>query len=646
MGRMEDLVNLLNKYAYEYYTLDAPTISDKEYDALYDELILLEQMSGNVLKDSPTNRVGGEISEKFYSYTHKKRLYSLDKAQSKEKLKEYLIKLEKKFNQTPSLTIENKYDGITISLTYKNGSLEVGATRGDGRIGEDVTNQIRTIKTIPYHISFKGEIEIIGEGLMRYTAFEKYNKEASIPLKNPRNGVAGAIRNLDPKLTAKRNLDFIAYNINYCSEDIFSSQKDMNDFLKLNGFLTDESFKVVNNYEETIRELEKIEEGRAGLDFMIDGAVIKVNDLSLREILGETEKFPRWAIAYKFLAEETTTILKDVVWRVSRTGKLNPLAILEPVELMGVTVKRATLNNYADILKKDIKIGSRVFIRRSNDVIPEIMGVAEHFPYSKQVEKPVSCPSCNSGVKEEGVFLYCSNENCAPKIISSLIHFAAKACMNIEGLSDKTAELLFNELKVSSFYDLYDLKKEDLLTLEGFKDKKANNLIESIEKSKQTTLDRFVFALGIPNIGKKASMVLAEKFYNIDNLINAEKDDFIALEDFGEIMAHDIYNFFRDEKNIFTINKLFEKGVTIEFKQKSQGVLQDKIIVLTGSLPTLKRGDAAQLIINNGGEVADSISKRVNLVLAGENAGSKLDKAKLLGIKIISEKDFLAMINK
>ena len=450
MSRMRELVDLLNKYAYEYYTLDEPTVSDKEYDELYDELVLLEQMTGEVLPDSPTRRVGDQISKKFEQHNHKNRLYSLDKAQSAASLKDFFARLEKKFGHLPALTIENKFDGLTLALTYKNGLLVTGATRGNGVTGENVTAQIRTINTVPLKISYKGEIDITGEALMRYSAFREYNEKAERPLKNPRNGAAGAIRNLDPRITASRRLDFVAYNINYCGEEKFFSQSEMNKFLSDNGFLTDAAFTLIKSEEKAFEALERIDKGRAQLDFMTDGAVFKLDNLELRKELGETDKFPRWAIAYKFSAEESTTILKDVIWRVSRTGKLNPLAVLEPVELMGATVSRATLNNYADIIKKDVKIGSRVFIRRSNDVIPEITGVAEHYSHSRDIEKPAFCPGCKGAIRESGPFIYCTDEECAPKTISALIHFASKPCMDIEGLSEKTLEQLFNDLTLSA----------------------------------------------------------------------------------------------------------------------------------------------------------------------------------------------------
>ncbi len=646
MGRMEDLVKLVNKYAKEYYENDEPTVSDMEYDMLYYELVDLEKQTGIILPDSPTQRVGGEILKGFESYTHKLRLYSLDKAKDQKELENYYSRITKALGFFPKMTVEHKYDGLTLSLTYKDGNLVAAATRGDGSVGENVTSQVKTIKTVPLTIPYKGEIEIQGEGVMRLSAFENYNKKAKIPLKNARNGVAGAIRNLNPKITASRQLDFVAYNIGFCNENIFTSQEQVHRFLMENNFLTDDYFTVADSAEKVKDSLEKIEENRANFDFLIDGAVIKIDEFSLREELGFTDKFPRWALAYKFTALEVTTLLKEVKWQVSRTSKINPLAILEPVELMGVTVQRATLNNYSDIQKKGIKTNCRVFVRRSNDVIPEIMGVASYLEESKEIVKPIVCPACGAPVKEEGAFLYCTNpKNCAPTIVSYLDHFASKPCMNIDGFSEKTAELLYNELQIKLPYQLYSLKAEDLLNLEGFKDKKAANLIASIENSKDTTLDRFIFALGIPNIGKKAAKQLTEHFCSLDKIMSATSSELILLEDFGGIMAESVVNYFSDEHNREIIEKLLQAGITFKEVEEKSGIFSGKVVVLTGSL-SIKRSEASEFIIENGGKVSDTVSKSVNLVIVGEDAGSKLDKAKKLGIEIWGEQEFLRNINK
>ena len=645
MERMKELIALLNRYAKEYYELDNPTVSDMEYDALYYELVELEKEYGT-LPDSPTHRIGGAPLKEFIPYKHKLKLYSLDKAKGDEELEAYFLRLEKSLGFIPEMTVEHKFDGLTLSITYKDGELVTASTRGDGTTGETVTAQVKTIRSVPLTIPYKGEIEIQGEGLMRLSSLKKYNETASVPLKNARNGVAGAIRNLDHKVTAKRNLDFVAYNVGYCSENIFNSQTEVHDFLIKNGFLCDDVFSVVNTVDEAKKAINKIEENRQNLDFLIDGAVLKVNKLNLREELGFTEKFPRWALAYKFEAEEVTTLLKDVVWQVSRTRKLNPLAVLEPVELMGVTVKRATLNNFSDIQKKGIKLNSRVFIRRSNDVIPEITGLAELTPESKDINKPEVCPACGAPVKEEGAFLYCTNpEKCAPAIVATLDHFAQKSCMDIDGFSEKTAELLYNEFGIKYPYQLYDLKPEDLMKLDGFKQKKAQNLINGIEKSKEVTLDRFIFALGIPTIGKKTATQLADAFGSIEKLKTATAEELCKLDDFGGVMAENVVKFFSEQENTEQIEKLFERGVKVINTENKEGIFSGKNVVLTGSLSHYTRSVAADLIKKNGGKVSDSVSKSVNLVIAGEAAGSKLEKARKLGTEIWDESKFAEILS-
>ncbi|MBR1748065.1 MAG: NAD-dependent DNA ligase LigA, partial [Clostridia bacterium] len=542
------------------------------------------------------------------------------------------------------MTLDHKFDGLTLSLTYRDGLLVTAATRGSGEKGEDVTAQARTIKTIPLRIEYKGEIEIQGEGIMRLSALAKYNETADTPLKNARNGVAGAIRNLDPKVTASRNLDFVAYNVGY-SERAFSTQTEVHAFLEEQGFLIDDAFSIVTDEKSLIKGLKKIEEKRDTLDFLIDGAVMKIDDFTLREGLGFTDKFPRWALAYKFEPEETTTELKEVVWQVSRTGRINPLAILDPVDLMGVTVQRATLNNYSDIEKKGVKLRSRVFIRRSNDVIPEITGLAEAYDYSEEIKKPVVCPACGSPIEERGAFLYCSNaEHCAPAIVSALDHFASRPCMDVDGFSEKTAELLYNELGVKYPYQLYDLKKEDLLKLDGFKDKKADNLIKSLEKSKTTTLERFVFALGIPGIGKKAAKQLADTFDTLENIAASDRSELLTLEDFGEILADNVASFFESEQNKKLVQELLSRGITFRQEERAEGKFSGRTVVLTGSLQSYKRSKAGEIIASLGGKIADSVSKAVNLVIVGADPGSKLAKAQKLGIEIWDEERFLEEI--
>lgn len=645
MERMQQLVKQLNEYAYRYYVLDDPVVSDGEYDRLYDELVALEKETGVVLPDSPTIRVGDKPLSKFEQVVHRGKLFSLDKCQSKQEMRAWLDKLSVG-GKMPLCSVEYKFDGLTINLTYENGVLTCAATRGNGEIGEEVTLQVRTIKSVPLSIPYQGIIEVQGEGIMTLSALAAYNaREDVTPLKNARNGVAGAIRNLDPKVTADRKLDMICYNVNYIDKGNFPDGKTMLAFLKENNFKLSDYCKYCSTPEEVMDALDEIEAKRDSLDFLIDGAVVKVDNTAMREELGYTQKFPRWAMAYKFAPQEATTTVRDVIWQVSRTGKLNPLAVLDPVDLAGVTVSRATLSNISEIKRKDIRIGSRVFIRRSNDVIPEITGIAEHTPNSREIVPPAKCPACGAPVVNDGIFIKCSNTRaCANTIISALSHFCERDAMDIEGLSDKTLELLYGLNKVKAFHDIYALKQEDFDEVEGFKDKRTGNLLAAIEKSKTTTLARFLYAIGIPNIGKKSAGQLEEEFGTLDRVMNASKEELAALDDFGDIMADGVKAYFDDEHNKNEIALLLQAGVNFVKKQKAEGVFSGKKVVLTGALTSMKRGKAKEEIEKRGGSVADSVSKAVNLVVVGEEAGSKLEKAKKLGIPTISEEEFLKML--
>lgn len=645
MDRMQELVQKLNEYAYRYYVLDDPVISDGEYDKLYDELVALEKQTGVVLPDSPTIRVGDKPLSKFNQVVHRGKLFSLDKCQNKEEMRAWLDKLSVN-GKMPLCSVEYKFDGLTINLTYENGVLTRAATRGNGEIGEEVTMQVRTIKSVPLSIPYKGVIEVQGEGIMTLSALAAYNARPDVvPLKNARNGVAGAIRNLDPKVTAERKLDMICYNVNYMDDGNFPDGKAMLAFLRENNFKLSDYCRYCSTPDEVMAALDEIESRRDSLDFLIDGAVVKVDNTAMREELGYTQKFPRWAMAFKFAPEEATTTVRDVIWQVSRTGKLNPLAVLDPVDLAGVTVSRATLSNISEIRRKDIRIGSRVFIRRSNDVIPEITGVAEHTENSREIVPPAVCPACGAPVVQDGIFVKCSNTRaCANTIISALSHFCERDAMDIEGLSDKTLELLYGLNKVKAFHDIYALKQEDFDEVEGFRDKRTGNLLAAIEKSKTTTLARFLYAIGIPNIGKKSAGQLEEEFRTLDAVMNASKEDFAALDDFGDIMAEGVKAYFDDEHNRREIELLLKAGVTFIQKQVAEGVFSGKKVVLTGALASMKRGKAKEEIEKRGGSVAESVSKAVNLVIVGEDAGSKLAKAEKLGIPTISEGEFLKML--
>ncbi len=639
--RKRELVDILNKWAYEYYVLDAPTVSDKEYDTLYDELRALEEASGEVYPDSPTRRVGGEPIKGFEKHTHIARLFSLDKSVTEEQLLSFVTRTQKAAGEELIYTVEYKFDGLTVCLTYDKGVFVRATTRGNGTVGEDVTAQVLTIKSFPLKISYQGTLEVRGEAVIRLSVLKKYNETAAEPLKNARNAAAGAIRNLDPKVTEKRRPDIYFYDINYLSDGEELSQTEAHDFLVKEGFKVFPYFAVCKGGDEVLAAIKSVDEQRHGIDVLTDGAVIKVNDTRIREELGFTDKFPRWAMAYKFEAEEVTTTLKEVVWQVGRTGKLTPLAVLDPVELGGATVSRATLNNYGDILRKDVKIGSRVLVRRSNEVIPEILGTTEHYAYSREIEKPTHCPACGEAVKEVGAHLFCPNRGCLPRIVAKLDHYSGKNAMNIDGFSESTAQVLIEKKGVKSFSDLYGLTAADFADLEGFKDKKIGNLLGEIEKSKKPTLDAFIYAIGIDGVGRVAAKDLAARFKSMEKLQQATEEELLSLDNIGEITARAIVEYFADGENARELTALEQAGVCpVWSEQKTEGVFSNQAVVLTGSLSGYKRSEAQKLIEARGGVCQSSVTAKTTLVIAGEDAGSKLEKAKKLGVRIIDETEF------
>ena len=637
--RMKALIKEINKHNYNYYTLDAPTISDSEYDKLYYELVDLEKETGVILPSSPSQRVGGQILEGFAKKKHEVNLYSLNKVRDFEDLENWCNDMEKLTKGT-KFALEYKFDGLQIVIEYNNGHFVSATTRGDGSIGEDVSAQVKTIKSVPLEIGFQGRLIVQGEGMMTNKSFEKYNKDALEKLKNPRNAAAGAIRNLDPKETAKRNLDYFCYSILLCGGKKFDTQEEMHNFLVQNGFKTGDYFKICKNVQEIIHEINEVDIVKSKLDVQIDGMVIKINDVSHREEIGFTSKFPKWAIAYKFAAQEATTLLKEVVWQVGRSGRVTPIANLEPVELAGAKIQRATLNNIDDIRRKDIYENAKVFIRRSNEVIPEIMGLAEKTENSKKIEPPKVCPSCGKELLQKGPLLYCENHfGCKDQVVDRIVHFASRDGFDIEGLSDKTVLTLYENLEIRKISDLFKLTKEDLLKLDKFKDKKADNLINAIQNSKKIDLNKFLFSLGIQEVGSKTAKDLAKTFKSLSNLKNAKKEDILEVEDIGEVIADNIVAFFHDENNIKEIESLLALGINInQIAQTNDNRLQGATFVITGTL-SKPRNEIEKLIEDYGGKVSSSVSKKTDYVLAGENAGSKLDKAKALGIKIIEEKD-------
>lgn len=638
---MRQMVDQLNRWAHEYYVLDAPSVPDTVYDAQYDRLVLLEKQTGVTLPDSPTHRVGGQPLKSFSQHRHLKRLYSLDKVQSFGQLREWLQKVNAAVGEV-LFTVELKYDGLTINVTYDDGNFVGAATRGNGVVGEDVTQQVKTIRTVPLSIPFKGKCELQGEGIMKLSELNRYNhKHPSDRLKNARNAAAGAIRNLDPKVTAERNLDVVFYSSGYEEGLDVASQRELVEFLRHNGMVTNHVFRTAKTFEEIKAVIEEIGAMRSSLDFLIDGVVIKVDDFAIREQLGFTDKFPKWAVAYKFDAEQVTTRLVDVEWQVGRTGKLTPIGNLEAVELCGATIRRATLNNYGDILRKRLKRDALVFVRRSNDVIPEILGAAEEG--GEEIPMPERCPACGGELQQAGANLYCVNaENCPPQIAARISHYCSRPACDIEGISDKTVYQLM-KLGVTSVADLYDLTKEQLLRLEGFKEKKAQNILDALEKSKSVGLAQFIYALGLDNVGVVTARDLAAKFGSVEALRQATQQQLTEIEGVGEVVAEGIVQYFSEKQNLDIIAKLRDAGIDPQLQKAATGVFSGKKVVLTGKLLNYTREEASKIIQNLGGEVSSSVSKTVNLVLAGEDAGSKLDKARALGIEIIDEEAFRLM---
>ena len=653
--RMRQLIDRLNEASRQYYDLNEPTISDDAWDAMYAELRALEEETGERLPDSPTRRVGGEVMEGFEQHRHIARLWSMDKAQSEEAILAWAQRCEKLTAEAGGLPentycVEYKLDGLTLNLTYDGGQLVQAATRGDGVVGEAILPQAMTIASIPLTIPFKGRMEVQGECIMRLSELARFNRTAAEPLKNARNAAAGALRNLDPKVTASRHLDALFYQVGYIEGRSFATQGEMLGFLRENGIRVSPFAAEAATIEEAMALVRRIQEERESLDFLIDGATIKLTDMRTREVLGYTDKFPRWSIAFKFPAQETVTRLLDVTWELGRTGKLTPLAHLEPVDICGVTVKRATLNNYGDICRKRVRIGSEVWVRRSNDVIPEIMGVVyegEGDPPEKDILPPAVCPACGGPLTERGAHIFCLNrKTCRPQAIARMAHFASRQGMDIEAFSEKTAELFYDQLGVRSAADLYHLKKPDMVVLKGFGEKKADKLLSELDKSRHCELDAFLFAIGIPNIGKKTARDLMEHFGSLEALMQATQDELVALDDVGEIVASSITEFFAFGENRDFVQALLDAGVQPQVSQREDAgtLFAGMTFVLTGTLPTLTRAQAEEIILQNGGKTAGSVSKKTSVVLAGESAGSKLQKAQTLGVRIMEEEEFLSLV--
>lgn len=662
VDRMAQLAEEINRHNYHYYTLDDPIVSDKEWDALYDELVRLENESGIVLPDSPTQRVGADMLKGFEPHRHRARLWSLDKAKNAEDVLAWSARVDKALADynakypdnplpPPSYVVELKFDGLTLNLTYEDGRLVQAATRGNGVVGEGILPQVKTIRSVPLTIPFDGIIEVQGEGIMNLSVLEAYNRTAAEPLKNARNAAAGALRNLNPRTTAERKLNAFFYNVGYADGVTFENHAEMVQFLKNNRFRVNPYVLYFDRIEDVQAELAQIADKRSSLDYLIDGAVVKLTDMRTREVLGYTDKFPRWAIAYKFEAEETTTVLESVGWEVGRTGKITPVARVEAVELAGVTVQNCTLNNVGDIERKNLKhaLGTRVFIRRSNDVIPEIMGKADD-ESGREIVYPIECPACGTLLEQRGAHLFCNNKlDCKPQTIGRITHFASRDAMDIDTFSVKTAEQLYASCEVRDPADLYELTYDSLIGLERFGEKKARKLLEAIDKSKDRDLAAFLYALGIPNTGKATTRMLADHYGSLDAVMAASAEELQGLPDVGGIVAESIVSFFADAFVQDSIRRMREAGVKAEGERpaevRTDSVFSGKTVVLTGTLSSMPRDEAAKKLEALGAKVAGSVSKKTDFVIAGESAGSKLAKARELGVTVIEdESEFIRML--
>ena len=651
-NRIDELVELLNHHAYLYYVLDQNEIDDYEYDMLQRELRELEEQFPEYIRnDSPTQRVGGMALSGFEKVEHKVQMGSLQDVFSFEEVKAFTERVASVVSE-PEFVVEPKIDGLSVSLMYENSELTVGSTRGDGFIGEDVTANIKTIRSIPLKLKKKLPLlEVRGEVYMPRNAFESLVEEQEIngdkPFKNPRNAAAGSLRQKNSKITAKRKLDIFCFNIQQIKGEEISSHKESLDLIRELGFKTVPGYKKVKTYDEIISCIEEIGKTRFSLPFDIDGVVVKVDSFSQREALGATAKVPKWAVAYKFPPEEKDTRLLDIEVNVGRTGVLTPVAVFEPIFLAGTSVSRATLHNQDFIIEKNISIGDLITVRKAGDIIPEVLSVKEKCSGDAHYRLPDKCPVCGAAVEraEDEAAIRCTNVECPAQLFRSIVHFASKGAMDIDGLGPQIVKLLLDSGLIGSISDLYELSAERLLALEGFKQKSADNLIKAIEASKSNSLDKLIFGLGIRNIGAASAKLLCERFGGLDEIMSATSEQIAEIDGFGDVMAASVYDAFRDEHMLSLINKLKSHGLNTSYEKANiDNRFEGMTFVLTGTLPTMKRDEAKELIEKYGGKASGSVSKKTSYVLAGEEAGSKLTKAQQLGIKIISEEEFLEMI--
>lgn len=657
-NRVEELTKILNDANYKYYVLDDPSITDQEYDKYLRELEELEEKYPEFsYDDSPTKRVGGEVIDSFNKVNHVIPMMSLSDVFSESEVVGFDERIRKEgFN--PKYVCELKIDGLSVSLLYRDGKLVRAATRGDGVVGEDITHNVKTIKSVPLVLKEKIDIEVRGEIYMSKKSLEKVNlerlKNGEKPLQNARNGAAGSIRQLDSKIAAKRGLDVWIYHLPNPLDYGIHTHYEALEYMKSLGFKVNPNNRLVNNVDEVLDFINEMGDKRESLPYDIDGVVIKVNNIDMQADIGYTAKYPKWATAYKFPAEEVLTRLNDIIFTVGRTGQITPNAVLDPVIVMGSTISRATLHNENYVKEKDLKIGDIVSIRKAGDVIPEVVEVKKERRNGSEKEFTMitNCPICGSVLqKKEGqVDYFCLNESCPTRKIESLIHFASRDAMNIDGLGDKIMEDFFNFGFIKSIPDIYLLQshREDLQRLEGYGEKSITKLIESIENSKKNSLEKLIFGFGIPNVGSKTAKVLAANYHNIDNLINASFEELCNINDIGNVIAKSIVDFFSDTNNIELINTLKSFGLNMEYLGQKV-VLDDnfagKTFVLTGTMSEYKREEAKEIIESRGGKTSGSVSKKTDVVLAGSDPGSKYDKAVELGITIWSEEDFKNYLN-
>jgi DNA ligase (NAD+) len=644
--RYKQSIEKLNEWAKAYYSLDNPIASDEEYDKLYKEVVEFEQKNPTLISsDTPTKRVGGVVLDSFKKAKHIKRMWSMEDIFTQDEFDAWVKRVQKSVSDF-SYYCEPKFDGASMDIVYENGFLKQAITRGDGQIGEDVTENVKTINSVPLEIEHKGLISITGEVVIKKSDFDTINQqrleEGETPFANPRNAAAGSLRQLDTKITAKRKLMFYPWGVGENSLD-FTLLSEVMDFVYSLGFLSPPKRLVTKSRDEVLSFYDEMTKTRDKIPMMLDGVSIKINELSLQEELGYTVKYPKWMVAFKFPAVEKVTKIKDIVVQVGRTGVLTPVAILEPVNIDGVVVERATLHNFDEINRKDIEINDYVIIIRSGDVIPKVTKVLtdRRVGLEKRVPRPTVCPMCGSEVLDEGILIKCQNLSCPARVVNSIIHFASRKCMNIDGLGDKIVELLYEKAILRSIEDLYSLKLEDLLELEGFKEKKSQNLIDSIQKSKKVELRKFINALGIEHIGEVAATKLAENFG--EDWFRVSYEEIVAVDGFGEEIAKSLCEFVRvNKERILRLNQILEIK-KLEKKEKIDSLFSGKTVVITGAM-SKPRGEIQELLEKHGAKVTKSVSKKTDFVVYGEDAGSKYDKAQSLGVKLLSEKEMFDAI--